>query len=176
MGRELKRKEAKKNKNAKKVEELDINIKGSTIFKIVTLSLLIIVVLYYIVAIFITKEINISWSNNEQTIENNSINVANKILAKNTFNQKEEVYYVYFYNFSDADVTINNAINNSNLTIYRVDAGDAFNQNYITGEVSNPSATSLSELKVKAPTLIKIDNDRITAYYEGNNEILNFLG
>lgn len=183
MGRELRRKEErknnnnKKNKSIKRNQSLDTSIKGSTIAKIVIFTILILLVLYYIIAVFITKEINISWSNDNETTENNaSSSVLNKILAKNIFNQSEETYYVYFYDFSDADSGIASAINNSDLTIYRVDTGSALNQNYVTEDDSNRNATSISDLKVKNPTLIKVSADQITAYYEGRIEILDFLG
>ena len=175
MSRELRRKEAKKNKNTKKQEELDTSIKGSTLIKLIVGVILILVVLYYVVAIFITKEIEISWGNDNAT--NNVLEgVENKIIAKNTFNQSESKYYVYFYDFSDADENIEGAIGLADSTVYRVDTGNGLNKNYVTEDEGNRDVTSIDDLKVKSPTLIKIDNDKVTAYYEGNNEILDFLG
>lgn len=178
MGRELKRKEAKKNKkNIKKEVELDTSIKGSTALKIIIFSILILLVLYYIIAVFVTKEIDISGSNNTDQTETTENSVSNKILAKNIFNQKEETYYVYFYDFNEEDNSISSAINSkSDIKIYRVDTSSALNQNYITDDAGNRNVTSLTDLKVKNPTIIEITNDTITAYYEGSSEILSFLG
>jgi len=178
MGRELKRKEQRKNKNIKAVkraEELDNSVKLSTLFKIGVFCIVILLVLYYLVAVFITKEIDISWSSDNETTDVESNNVSNRILAKNIFNQSEETYYVYFYNFSEADSGIESAISGKDLTIYRVDAGSALNQNYVTEENGNRNVTSISDLMVKSPTIIKIDADKVTAYYEGRNAILDFL-
>lgn len=176
MGRELKRKEAKKNKNkvTKKQQELETSFKTSTLIKLVIATLLILVVLYYVIAIFITKEIRISWINDNTTEETKDEEI-NKILAKNTFNQKEETYYVYFYNFTKEDQNIANSIDLADAPVYHVDTNSALNQNYVTEEDSNRNATTLAELKVKDPTVIKISTDKITAYYEGTNEILDFL-
>lgn len=174
MGRELKRKEAKKNKKpiSKKVEEENYKIKGSTILKLVISSILILLVLYYIIAVFITKEIDVSWgSNNQQSETTNELE--NKILATNTFNQQEETYYVYFYNFNEEDTNITRAVKTLRETVYKVNTNDALNKNYVTEENGNRNATSISDLKVKSPTLIKIEADKITAYYEGNNEIIS---
>ena len=176
MGRELKRKQARKQnvKVTKKQEELDYDIKKGTFIKLVLSILLILVVLYYSIAIFITKEIRISWINDNAT-ETSSDEEINKILAKNTFNQKEETYYVYFYNFTGEDQNIANAIGLADAPVYHVDTNSALNKNYVTVESSNRNATTLAELKVKEPTFIKISSDKIIAYYEGPNEILDFL-
>ena len=48
MGRELRRKEAKKNNKIKKVEEIDTSIKGSTLLKLIAISVFMIVLLYLI--------------------------------------------------------------------------------------------------------------------------------
>ena len=177
MGRELRRKEAKKNKIVKTEEQLDTSIHGSTVAKIVIFCIVLLLVLYYVIAVFITKEIDISWSNDNNTTENDASEMSDRILAKNIFNQSKDKYYVYFYDFSDTDVSISSAISkNSDLTIYRVDTGSALNQNYVTEESGNRNVTSISDLKVKNPTIIEITNDKVTAYYEGNSEILSFLG
>lgn len=176
MGRELRRREEKKNKvknkNVKQVE-VDTTIKGSTWFKISILTVLILVVLYYVVAIFITKEIEFSWGNDD-TSEVSDI-VDNKILAKNLFNQKEANYYVYFYDFNDEDSGIASAIQSSSLTIYRVDTGSALNSNYVTEEAGNRSVSVIDDLKVKSPTLVEVNNDKVTAYYEDRAEIMSAL-
>ena len=179
MGRELKRKENKKNQHKvkNKQEELDISIKGSTIIKVVAVVALILLVLYYIVAVFITKEIDVSGNKNSQASDTTSTNnVSGRILASSTFEQQEEVYYVYFYDFKDEDKEIANIISSrSDLTIYFVDTSSSLNQNYVTKESGNKSVTGITDLKVKAPTLLEITNDRVTGYYEESSSIIDFL-
>lgn len=174
MGRELRRKEERrniKNKDVKRKDELDTSIKKGTVLKVVVFSALMLLVLYYVVAVFITKEINISWINDNEASENNA-GVERRILAQNIFNQSEDSYYVYFYDFSDEDASISGAVDRSDLTVYRVDTGSALNQNYVTEEVGNPSATNLDDLRVTNPTLIKVESDKIVAYYDTRSEIL----
>lgn len=178
MGRELRRKEEKKNnknKTLKRKEELNTGVKVSTIVKLVLSTTIVLLATYYSIALFITKEINISWSKDSETTENVNT-VQNKILAKNTFNQKDSLYYVYFYDFSDEDATIASLVNNSELKIYRVDTGSALNQRYITKEESNRDVQSIADLKVKAPSLIMVVAGQVAAYYEGSSEIIGFLG
>ena len=179
MGRELRRKEEKRNKKIKKVEndeELKFEVKGSTFLKVASSIILILIASYYIMAVFITKEIDISDVNNkasEKKDEENSI--SNQILAANIFNQSEDTYYVYCYDFEDEDDGVKNAISGSQQTVYRVNTSDGLNSKYVTTEESNPNATGLDNLKIKNPTLLVISGDKITGYHEGRTKIMTFL-
>ena len=57
--------------------------------------------------------------------------------------------------------------------VYKVNTDSALNSKYV-GEESNKSASSVDELKVVAPTLVKISGDKIVEYLEGN-EIVDKL-
>ncbi len=180
MGREQKRKELRKYKNKNIEEEFkqEDMMKISTIIKIVLSVVVIITVFYYGLAIFVTKEVNLSSNNkdNDTSDTDSSNNVSNAILAKNTFDQVDDVYYVYYYDFNDEEEVISNSISSlTDHTIYRVDTSSGLNSNYVDNDNSNKSATSIDNLKVKNPTLIKIDNDKIVSYYDGVNEISDFL-
>ena len=181
MGREQKRREQFKNKNKKiSEEELDTSINIITLLKLVGFVFILLFVVYYVLAVFVTKEIGISSSQGgKSTItESNQpeSNVSNKILASNIFNQKEEKYYVYFYDFNDEDEVVSSII--SGMTedvIYRVDTNSSLNSKYVTEEKGNKFAKSLNDLKVVSPTIIKIEADKIVKYYEGNDEIYEKL-
>lgn len=180
MGREQKRREQFKNKNKKvKEEELDTSIKGITLVKLVGFVIILLFVIYYVLAVFVTKEIDISNSGEKSTITestNSGSSVSNKILASNIFNQKEEEYYVYFYDFNDEDDVVSSIISGmTEKTIYRVDTSSSLNSKYVTEEKGNKSAKNLDDLKVINPTVIKIEADKIVKYYEGNNEIYKKL-
>lgn len=183
MGRELKRKEAKKNKkqNNNTNVELDTKISLITLLKLVFFIILFLLVIYYVLAVFVTKEIDISnknaTSNTEETSGTTNNTVSDKILASNIFNQKEEVYYVYFYDFKtqeedDLSSLISGSIEEK---LYKVDTNSGLNSKYVTTESGNKNATKLDELKVKSNTLIKIENDKIKEYHEGKNDIMASL-
>lgn len=180
MGREQRRKEQFKNKN-KKMEpnELDTNIKLATAIKLISFILILLFVIYYVIAVFVTKELDISNKNKETstiTDENTANTVSNKILASNIFDQKEETYYVYFYDFTDEDELVKNVMSSiSETTVYKVDTNSSLNANYVTEEKGNKKATTIDELKVKNPTVIKIDGDKIIEYYEGSSNIYEGL-
>ncbi len=180
MGREQKRKEQKKYRNKKVEDELiqENMMKISTILKIILGVVIIILVFYYGLAFFVTKEVDFSSNgkSNDTSESNDTNSVSNAILAKNTFDQLDEVYYVYFYNFSDEDEVISNSISSlTDHTIYRVDTSSGLNSNYVDNNTGNKKVTGISDLKVKNPTIIKIDNDKVVSYYEGVDEISDFL-
>lgn len=175
MGRELRRKQAKKEGKSLERE----NVTETNSIKKYLLNIFVIVgvfaIIYLVSALFITKELD--WFNKDKTEEKDNSNVSNAILASAIFKQSEEEYYVYFYDFDEEekDSEITNLVDNNLMgdKVYKVNTNSAMNANYV-GEESNKNAKTLSELKVVSPTLIKISGDTITEYYE-KEEITNKL-
>ena len=64
---------------------------------------------------------------------------------------------------------------NSSAKIYTCDLSNGFNKSYVTEEDVNKNPTDASELKVKNPTLIVFENNKISEYYEGEDEISNYV-
>jgi len=179
MGRELRRKQAKKEGKSLQREEV-IEKHQIKNFIIITIILLVVLGLIYLgSALFITKELKWFGLNENDTSDKNSDSeIKNTILASQIFNQKEEEYYVYFYdsNNTEEDLQITNLVNDklTNDKVYKVDINSALNSNYVTDEESNKKAKKLEDLKVKNFTLIKIEADKIVEYYEENEIIKKF--
>ena len=168
MGRELRRKQAKKEGKSLEKEEI-VEKNQIRKFAIITCSLIIAIsIIYLTTALFITKELDWFDKKEEETEEKDSI--SNSILASSTFKQKETEYYVYFYDFKEEKNQITDAVNSklTNSKVYKVDTTSAMNANYV-GKESNKKAKTLNELKVIAPTLIKVSNGTIVEYYEGQD-------
>ncbi len=166
MGRELRRKQAKK--EGRSLEKVDLKENNQIKKYIINILALlgIFTLIYLISALFITKELD--WfSKKEDTTSNNS--VSNTILATEIFKQSENSYYVYFYDFDeegkDSDITTLVNTNLSSDKVYKVNTKSALNINYVS-DTSNKDAKTLDELKVINHTLIKITDDTITEYYE----------
>ena len=178
MGRELRRKEAKREgKSLKREQDLfasDPNrtFKNYLVTFVVVIAML--VILYLFLAIFITKEIDLFNDNNTNTVEE-AANTENAILANATFKQKESTYFVYYYDFSDSLEDIDKMLANKlkDYTVYRVNTNDSLNSKYVD-VVGNSNSTSLDDLKVSDPTLIQITNGNITLYLEGKANITNY--
>lgn len=172
MGRELRRKQAKK--EGKSLEK-EIPVEENEIKKFIIITLVLVFIassIYLLSALFVTKELD--WFNKKEENTTNTL-VQNTILASEIFKQKEEEYYVYFYDYKDEEAKFSNAINSklSQEKVYKVDTNSALNNKYISEE-TNKSAKTLEDLKVKASTIIKISGDEIIEYYE-DEEIINNL-
>lgn len=167
MGRELKRKEAKRSgKNVKEVQKLNkeksMTPKGFSVIMIAVV--LVLLFTYLFTGIFATKDIKwFSKNNDEDSEETTGIN--NKILASDSLKQVEENYYVYYYDTTDEDVEMTGVVTSLSSIVYRVDLHDDFNTNFV-GEASGV-VDSIEELKVANPTVIKVSSGKIVAFYSG---------
>ena len=170
MGRELRRKQAKREGKMLKNEEIkeEYNVKKIVITCVIVLVSIGLV--YLISALFITKELD--WFSKKEVKENAS-SVENSILASAIFKQKEDEYYVYFYDFNEDNNMYKNIVSSklSSKKVYNVDTSSGLNSNYVS-DVSNKKATGLDDLKVFNDTVIKIVGDTIVEYYE-RDEINN---
>ena len=170
MGRESRRKQAKREGKSLKNEEIkeEYNVKKIVITCVIVLVSIGLV--YLISALFITKELD--WFSKEEVKENTS-SVENSILASAIFKQKEDEYYVYFYDFNEDNNMYKNIVSSklSSKKVYNVDTSSGLNSNYVS-DVSNKKASGLDDLKVINDTVIKIVGDTIVEYYE-KDEINN---
>ena len=174
MGRELRRKQAKKEGKSLEKEEMveEYQIKKLIINILVIVA--IVIVIYLLSATLITKELDLFGRVNKE--QNTSEINKDDILASEIFNQPEEEYYVYFYDFNESESVITDIVNNrlSYVKLYKVNTSSAMNNNYVSSTTSNKKAKTINDLKVISPTLIKISKGVITEYYE-QNEIINKL-
>lgn len=170
MGRELRRKQAKREGKMLKNEEINEEYNVKKIVITCVIVLVSIGLVYLISALFITKKLD--WFSKEGVKENAS-SVENSILASAIFKQKEDEYYVYFYDFNEDNNMYKNIVSSklSSKKVYNVDTSSGLNSNYVS-DVSNKKATGLDDLKVINDTVIKIVGDTIVEYYE-RDEINN---
>ena len=170
MGRELRRKQAKREGKSLKSEEIKVEYNVKKIVITCVIVLVSIGLVYLISALFITKELD--WFSKEEVKENTS-GVENSILASAIFKQKEDEYYVYFYDFNEDNNMYKNIVSSklSSKKVYNVDTSSGLNSNYVS-DVSNKKATGLDDLEVINDTVIKIVGDTIVEYYE-KDEINN---
>lgn len=171
MGRELKRKEAKRNgkdvKEVQKKHEEQVNtMKNFSIIMIVLIALFSLT--YLLTGIFATKDIKL-FSKSNTTSSETTTNIKNKILASDSLKQLEDEYYVYYYDSTKEDSEVTNIVNSLSGITYRVDLHDDFNANFL-GEPSG-IVSSIEDLKVSDPTVIKVSSSAIIAFYNGTEKI-----
>ena len=169
MGREQRRKYAKKYGKQPEPAVVTDDKSLKKYIKIIVVVLLIVGLFYLLSATLITKELGSTKKENKTETK-----VDNTILAKNSLRQTDEIYYVYYYDFNNKLTKIENNISKLDNKVYRVNTSDALNSNFVSEE-SNPNAKALEEIKIKAPTLIKVENGTILEYYETEDNILLYL-
>ena len=172
MGRELRRKQAKRDgKNVRDVQKKikDKPLSPKTFMVIMIFLVIFFAILYLLTDMFITNKSK--WFGTDE--EQNIVEIENKILAADSLSQTEEDYYVYYYNTEEENAEIKNELYSIKEKIYRVDLHDDMNSNFV-GEASGVVDT-IENLKVSDPTLIKVSGERIVEFYTGKDEIVSAL-
>ena len=173
MGRELRRKQAKR--EGKSLERDEVVEEAHLRRYVITVLVIIIVLsaLYILSSLFITKELD--WFKEKETENDTKKEKSDDILASEVFKQGDGEYYVYFYDFDETESIITETVyaKLAYSNIYLVNTSSVMNANYV-GTVGNKKAKKLDDLKVVPSTLIKINNGTIVEYYEGN-EIIKSL-
>lgn len=173
MGRELKRKQAKKDgKNVREVQKKNVEkpLSPKAFISILVMLILFFIILYILTGLFITKELK--WFNNNSK-DDEVVQIENKILAVDSLRQIEEEYYVYFYDTTDENSEVESVLYSAIDKVYRVDLHDDFNSNFV-GEPSGV-VENISDLKVSNPTLIKVSSEKIAEFHNGAEAIKNAL-
>lgn len=171
MGRELRRKEAKRDgRNVKEVQKANKNnsITSKNLIRIIIALIVLFVLTYLLTGVFATKDIK--WfSKKDKNSDEEEISIQNKILGIDSLKQKDREYYVYFYNPDKEDESVTSIVNTLAATIYRVDLSDAFNANFI----GTPSGivSDINDLKVENEAVIKVADGIITEFYGNKEEI-----
>ncbi len=123
---------------------------------------------------------------NKKTDNTNTNNQAaviqyDEIILGTLFSQPSENYYVLVQNEEQSNlynsyITTYKAKENA-WKIYTSDLESPFNKRYlVTGEEgSNFDIDSISDLRIKEDTLLKIENDQITEFFEGKDAIVDQL-
>lgn len=172
-------------KNIKKNQkESSKNIEKDGFYKFVTTItgiLLILIACYLIIGIFITKQISFN-KDDDKKDENTTETVIDNstITAGQIFDKKDSSYYVVIYDVDSKLTNIGTFISmysssDNAIPVYTVDSANKLNSNFITDGESNKNPTSYDNLKIKAPTLIKIQNGSVSDYIEGEENIKAIL-
>lgn len=167
-------------KNIQKDKEANIKVEEKdNYFKFITtlaILLLVFILAYFLIGLFYTKEIKLKSDEKETTDE---VKIDNDtIMLGQLFDKVDSEYYVLIYDLTDKVSSIPSWLSvyegkDDKIKVYKVDSSKKFNSKYLVEENSNKNATSLSDLRVISPTLIKITNKSISSYIEGEDEIVN---
>ena len=172
-----------KKKNKKNKETIK-EVKNNTykdIFSTLKLLLVVLLVLgiFYLLTVYITSKKENKYVKEEHT---GNVDIEyQEILAGSSFNIDEDEYIVIYYDMSDSTLksNITSSISkyeskNDHLPIYTVNMGSAFNKKYNSNESHN-NPSSLDELSINGPTLIKFNDKKVEDYIESYDSIKEYL-
>ncbi|MBQ7136937.1 MAG: hypothetical protein IJO43_03085 [Bacilli bacterium] len=173
------KKEVKKVKKNKKTIGKTPAHYDSEVVRIVKIAVSIIIT--FAIVYFITEFINEQRNKaDKQEVEIQNV----EILMGETFEKKDSEYIIVYYDFEDKmyselySMLVENYNSvKSDIPMYKVDLSTNFSKKYMAGdeEVSNINPTSLSNLKVKGDTLIRIKDKTVIKYVEGKDNIKNYI-
>ncbi|MBQ2639721.1 MAG: hypothetical protein IJF92_03055 [Bacilli bacterium] len=168
-------------KSIKKNNKKKTNNVSKEIYSIVKLLVIVLVILgiFYFLTVYITSKKENKYVKEEKT---GNVDISyQEILAGSSFNIDEEEYIVIYYDMSDKDLKSNITTSISkyeskekHLPIYTVNMSSAFNKKYNSSE-SNNNPSSLEELSISGPTLIKFSNNEVNEYIESYDNIKEYL-
>ena len=144
-------------------------------------GIVLLIVIGLIVGVFLLSKVLIKHEAKDLEYQNGSVSTTEAIVGT-ILNQKESEYYVLAYDYNSTNATAyktyatNYTSNHSKaIKIYYLDLSNAFNKKYYVENNSNPSATTIKDLKMKDGTLLKIKNGKIIEYLEGMDKIAEKL-
>lgn len=177
MNRKQVLKRVKNNKKERKITEEENYF--SRFVMLLAFLLISLIIGYLVIGIFVNKTITFNKDKEEDKLEEATIDNS-KILAGQIFDQKDNSYYVLVYDLSDDKTLVRDWASlyekdENALTIYVVDSSKKLNSNYIVTKDSNTNPTSYSDLKIISPTLIKIENKKVSEYVEGETSIKDYF-
>lgn len=146
------------------------------IAKLVKLVIIVTLVFlaFYVLTIFINKE------EEKEVAESTPASIQYEvILAGNILKQNPSSYYVLVYDTEDYNHTVYEAYASlyedakSAIPVYKVELNNPFNLKFVAEE-SKLDVKNIEDLKLKGTTLLKVEKQKITKYYE-DEEVLTKL-
>ena len=175
-----KRKSNQNKQNVKKIENMggfDGDIKG-VIFVVV--GVLVFLSLFYLLTVLILNKDKKSDKKQDDTTE--TVISYDKILLGRSLSMSDGEYLVIYYDASNDEIssTYSSLVSTYNskeehLKIYTVDMSNSFNSKYVTDGESNKEPSSVSDFAINGPTLIKVSENRVAEYIEGEEGITSYL-
>lgn len=167
--------------NLKKIESVggfDGDIKGKII---AVICVLLFFGAFYLLTLYITNK------NSDKTDDNDKEKVVeisyDTIMLGRSLSMSDGEYLVIYYDKSDEEInsTYSSLVStykakSEHLTIYTVDMSNGFNKKYVTDGESNKSPESVDAMAINGPTVIKVNENKVVEYIEGQEAISSYLG
>ncbi|MEG2848417.1 MAG: hypothetical protein RR904_06610, partial [Bacilli bacterium] len=101
-----------------------------------------------------------------------------EIIVGDIFSQNTDFYYVLVINKKSTDETLYMTYIDKHKEkadkIYQVDLSNIFNKQFVAKD-SNLIVENVKDIKFSGNTLLKIENNKLVEYFEGDDEIVDYL-
>jgi len=174
-----KRKSNNKKNNIKKIESVggfDGDIKGKII---AVICILCFFGAFYLLTLYITNK------NTDKKDDNSTEEVTisyDNILLGRSLSMENGEYLVICYDKSNEDISSkysslvsNYKYKSEHLNIYTVDMSVPFNKKFATDGESNKNPETVDSMAINGPTLMKINENKVVEYIEGEEAINSYL-
>ena len=156
-----------------------LGVKGKVI------TILVVLILFFVFYLLTVYNVN----NDTKTDDNKNIQESeekaisyDKILLGRSFSMSDDEYFVIYYDSSNEDISSiysevvsNYRAKEDGFSIYFVDMNDGLNKSHSTTEESNKNPSTVEDLSINGPTLIKVQSRKVVDYFEGESEIKEAL-
>lgn len=179
----LEQKETKKQPKNQKLmnNKTSDNNQVVLLIKIIILVTVIFVIMYFITTLITNNTSSSNTSSKEKTTNSTEGQIQyDEILIGTMLKQNNSEYYVLLKQGNDDNVTTyENSISayssgSNAVRVYTIDLSKSFNKQFVSNK-SNLLVDNIDDFKVKETTFLKIQNSKVTASYEGYDEITNQL-
>ena len=141
----------------------------------IAMGVLVVLGFVYLITALVTGEIHLGDDQKKETVESKI--QYEEIIAGQILNRKADEYYVLAFNFSDSEASYYLSLrdgykqNTDALPFYIVDLEKGFNTSIVVEEI--PKDTT--QLKVVAPTLLKIKKGKIIERISTKEKVKEYL-
>ena len=181
----MKKKEAKKRQQLEKELRKSATITSESMelkkIGIIIVSIIFVLAIFYVIGGIITGEIKLSQK--KYTVDEAQIQYDEVLLGSSLTLSDNDYYVLYAESDNPYTADLQQLISNyknitDSLNVYFVDMDNKFNKDYLVQEGEKSNATidnikSAVDLKIAAPTWIRVSNNKITEYIEGYDTIKN---
>lgn len=166
--------------NLKKIESVggfDGDIKGRII---TVICILLFFGAFYLLTLYITNKNSDKTDDDKEKVVEISYDT---IMLGRSLSMSDGEYLVICYDKSNEDIssTYSSLVStykskSEHLTIYTVDMSNGFNKGYVTDGESNKNPETVDAMAINGPTLIKVNENKVVEYIEGQDAITSYLG
>lgn len=147
----------------------------------IVLGVLAFIFIFYLLTLYLTSREDNSNVTQPEVSEEAIISYDEIVLGR-SLTMDEAEYLVLYYDKGEEKINSKYSVlvtdykgKEESLKIYTVDMSSVFNRGFKTDKESNKNPKNAEEMLINGPTLIKVKDNSVSEYFEGEDEITDYL-